>query len=190
MNKPVIKPSRTKALAAVRTLLEYVGENPDREGLKETPDRVLRSYTELFAGYNEDPATVFKTFTDGVCDEMVVLKGIEFSSCCEHHMLIFRGSISCAYLPRKRIIGLSKLARLVEIFARRLQVQERMTVQITSALDKYLKPFGSACVVEAQHSCMTCRGVLKQNSMMVTSSLTGEFRKTAVRSELFSIINK
>ncbi len=176
--------------SSIRSILEYIGEDPDREGLRETPNRVIRSYAELFSGYHEDPSIVFKTFEDGACDEMVVLKDIEFSSFCEHHLLFFGGYVHIAYLPNKRIVGISKLARLVEIFARRLQVQERLTAQITGSIDEYLKPLGSACVIEAKHMCMVCRGVKKQNSVMVTSSLTGEFRKSEVRSEFLRLIGK
>lgn len=173
---------------AVRVLLQYIGDDPDREGLKETPNRVLRSYSELFAGYHQDPASILKTFEDGACDELVLLKGIEFWSFCEHHLLPFSGSAHIAYIPNKRIVGISKLARLLEVYSRRLQVQERITTQVTAALDEHLKPLGSACVLEASHSCMTCRGVNKQHSIMVTSSLTGEFRKAEVRAELFNMI--
>lgn len=175
--------------AAIRTILQYIREDPDREGLKETPARVVRSYGELFAGYRQDPADVFKVFEDGACDEMVVLKGIELTSVCEHHMLPFLGVAHIAYIPNKKIIGISKLARLLDIYARRLQVQERLTVQVTSALDQYLSPLGSACVIEAKHLCMVCRGVQKQHSTMITSSLTGVFRdKPEVRSEFFNLV--
>jgi GTP cyclohydrolase I len=173
---------------AVRSLLRYVGEDPDREGLRETPARVLKSYSELFSGYHQDPADVFKCFEDGACDEMVVLTGVEFVSCCEHHMLPFLGEAHLAYVPDGRIIGVSKLARLLEVYSRRLQVQERLTVQVTAALDEYLRPLGSACVVEASHLCMACRGVRKQRSRMITSSLTGAFREAAVRQEFFQLI--
>lgn len=174
----------------VRRLLQYLGENPDREGLKETPERVLRGYQEMCSGYQVDPTSILKVFEEGACDEMVLLKGIEFSSLCEHHVLPFLGEAHIAYLPAKRIIGLSKLARLLEVYARRLQVQERLTTQITAALDEYLKPLGSACVIEARHLCMACRGVRKQSSVMVTSSLTGEFRKPEVRAEFFNLIRR
>lgn len=173
---------------AIRLLLRYLGEDPAREGLVETPARVLRAYGELFAGYRQNPADVFKVFSDGACDELVLLKDIEFYSTCEHHMLPFTGQAHIAYIPNGKIVGLSKLARLLEIFARRLQVQERLTVQVTQALDAHLKPLGSACVIEATHLCMTCRGVGKQHSRMVTSSLTGEFRNPEVRQEFFNLI--
>ncbi len=172
----------------IRRLIEFIGDDPNREGLRETPDRVIRSYKELFSGYKQDPASVFKCFEDGACDEMVVLSGIEFCSHCEHHMLPFLGHAHVAYIPNKRIIGVSKIARLVEIFARRLQVQERLTTQITEALDKHLQPLGSACMIEANHLCMSCRGVRKQ-AIMRTSSLTGAFKQDGVaRAEFLALI--
>ncbi len=175
------------AKAALRTVLNYIGEDPSREGLKETPDRILRSYEELFSGYKADIESVFKIFEDGACDEMVILKGIEFYSCCEHHMLPFCGTASIAYIPDRKIIGVSKLARLLEVYARRMQVQERLTEQVTKALDTHLQPKGSACVLEASHLCMACRGVRK-TATMITSSLTGVFRtKPEARAEFFSL---
>jgi GTP cyclohydrolase I len=181
----------SEAITAVRTLLRYMREDPDREGLVETPDRVLRSYEELFSGYNQELASVFKTFQDGACDEMVVLTGIEFSSTCEHHLLPFAGVAHVGYIPNGKIVGISKLARLLEIYSRRLQVQERLTVQVTKALDDYLQPLGSACVLEAVHSCMACRGVRK-TSTMITSSLTGVFKERGdgARQEFLGLIKK
>ena len=173
----------------IRRILQYIGEDCTREGLKETPDRVVRSYSELFAGYKQDPADVFKVFEDGACDEMVLLKNVELTSFCEHHMLPFVGRAHVAYIPDGKVIGVSKLARLVDVFARRLQIQERLTVQVTKALDEHLKPKGSACLIEAKHYCMACRGVQKQHSEMVTSSLTGVFRNIEVRQELLSLIH-
>lgn len=173
----------------LKALLRYIGEDPSREGLKDTPDRVLKAWrTELFSGYRQNPEDVVKVFEDGACDEMVVLKDIEFLSHCEHHMLPFFGKAHIAYIPHGRVIGISKLARLLEIFSKRLQIQERLTTQITSTLDKHLKCLGSACVLEARHLCMVCRGVQKQHSVMVTSSLTGAFRESAVRAEFFNLI--
>lgn len=171
----------------IRRLLQYIGEDPEREGLKETPDRIVRSYSELFSGYKKSVDDVFKTFTDS-CDEMVILKNIEFTSFCEHHMLPFTGQASIAYIPDGRVIGLSKMARLLEVFARRLQVQERLTVEVTKALDEHLKPLGSACLINAKHMCMCARGVNKQHSSMVTSSLTGVFRQPEVRAEFFTLV--
>lgn len=179
------------AKEAVRELLRYVGENPDREGLQETPFRVVKAYKEMCSGYEIDPLDVLKTFEDGATgyDELILLKGIEFCSLCEHHLLPFSGVAHIAYIPNGRIVGISKLARLLEIFSRRLQVQERLTVQITQSLEEHLKPQGSACILEASHSCMVCRGVKKQNSVMVTSSLTGEFRDSeSARMELLQLI--
>jgi len=176
------------AVQAIRTLLGYLGEDPDREGLRDTPDRILRSYSQLFAGYHQNPARIIKVFADGACDEMVVLKGITFTSFCEHHWLPFTGVAHVAYIPDGKIIGLSKLARLVDVFARRLQIQERLITQITAALDEHLQPRGSACIVEATHSCLSCRGIEKPNAVMVTSSLTGVFRQQEVRMELLALI--
>lgn len=177
---------------AVRTLIRSMGDDPDREGLQETPNRVLRSYTELFAGYNQDPANVLKTFDNIPADEIIVLDGIELYSQCEHHLQPFFGTATVAYMPAdNRVVGLSKLARLVEIYARRLQVQERLTHQITTALMEHLKPRGAACYIEAKHFCMCSRGVGKQNSVMKTSSVQGIFRDDpAVRQEFFSMIGR
>lgn len=172
----------------ITRILQFIGENPDREGLRETPNRVAKAYKEIFSGYSQDPKQVIKTFQDGSCDEMVLLKGVEFCSFCEHHLLPFHGKASIAYIPNGKILGVSKLARLLEIFSRRLQIQERLTTQITSALDEHLQPLGSACVLEARHFCMICRGVKQQDSLMVTSSLTGVFRKPEVRSEFFHLV--
>lgn len=176
----------------IRSILTHIGEDPNREGLLETPDRVVKSYKELFVGYTYDDGKIqetLKVFEDGACDEMVVLRGIEFSSFCEHHMLPFIGVAHVGYVPNGFIVGISKLARLVDIYAKRLQVQERLTTQITTALDKHLMPKGSACVIEAKHQCMSCRGVGKQNSVMITSSLTGVFKEEgSTRSEFLSLV--
>jgi len=169
----------------IRRLIEYIGDDPNREGLRETPQRVIRSYDELFCGYSQDASRVLKVFNDDSCDEMVVVKDIEVYSMCEHHMLPFFGRCHVAYIPDGRVVGVSKLVRLVEIYARRLQIQERLCEQVTEALDKHLKPKGSACVIEAVHFCMTSRGVQKQHSKMITSSLTGGFRVAETRMELF-----
>lgn len=172
----------------IRRLLEYIGEDPNREGLRNTPDRIVRSYEELFSGYKEDPRSALTVFEEGVCDSMVLLRKIEVVSFCEHHWLPFVGLAHIAYIPNKKVIGVSKLARIMEIYSRRLQIQERLTEQITTALDDHLQPKGSACVIEARHSCMSCRGVNKQHSEMVTSSLTGDFRAPEVRAEFFNLI--
>lgn len=175
---------------AVTRLIEYIGDDPTREGLLETPKRVVKSYTELYGGYRVDPSTVLKVFEDDSCDEMVVVRDIEFFSTCEHHMLPFFGKAHIAYVPDGRVVGVSKLVRLLEVFSRRLQIQERLCEQVTAALDTYLSPKGSACVLEAKHLCMTCRGVNKQNSVMVTSSLTGIFREATnlARQEFLSVL--
>ena len=154
------KPSKEEAEAAVRTLIKYTGDDPDREGLLGTPDRVVRSYDEFFAGYYEDPVSVLeRTFeeTDGY-DEMVLLRDIEFNSHCEHHMVPIVGRAHVAYLPRNRVVGISKLARVVEIYAKRLQIQEKMTAQVANVIDQVLEPHGVGVVIEAQHQCMTTRG--------------------------------
>lgn len=178
-----------EVLRAICTLLEYIGEDPNREGLIETPYRMTRSYKELFSGYKKHPADVMKTFSDGACDEMVIVKDISFFSTCEHHWLPFAGKAHIAYIPNGKIIGLSKLPRLLEIYARRLQVQERLTTQITDALMDHLAPKGAGCMIQATHLCMSCRGVQKQQASMITSSLTGVFRTDpATRSEFYSLI--
>ncbi len=173
----------------VRRLIEYIGDDPKREGLIETPKRVIRSYDTLFAGYKQNPEDVIKTFEDGSCDEMVLLKDIPMTSCCEHHILPFSGKAHIAYIPDKRVIGVSKLARILEIYARRLQIQERIGQQVTECLMTHLKPKGAACVLECVHTCMTCRGVQKSGATMVTSSLRGIFLENAqTRSEFMSMI--
>lgn len=173
----------------VRRLIEFIGDDANREGLVETPKRVLKSYEKLFSGYKQDPMSVMKVFTEGACDGIVLLKNIEFYSTCEHHMLPFHGRCHIAYIPNGKVIGVSKLARLMEIFSRRLQIQERIGEQITGALEAGLHPLGAACIIEAQHFCMTSRGVEKQNSIMTTSSLTGIFRQDYnARQELMNLI--
>jgi len=172
----------------IRRLLEFIGEDLNRDGLKETPERVIKSFGKLFGGYEQVPEDVIKVFDDR-CDEMVIVKDIEFFSTCEHHMLPFHGKAHIAYIPDGKVIGVSKLVRILEIYSRRLQIQERICQQVTQAIDSLLKPHGAACVLEAQHFCMTARGVEKQNSIMVTSSLTGVFRdKPEARSEFMSMI--
>ena len=162
---------------SLRGVLRYIGEDPDREGLLDTPDRMVRAWDKLFSGYRQDPECILnRVFCDG-CDEMVVLRDIEFYSTCEHHFLPFFGRISIAYLPAGKVVGVSKLARLVECFARRLQIQERMTRQIAEAIMRHLLPLGVGVVASAQHLCMTSRGVEKQNSVMVTSAMLGVFRE-------------
>ncbi len=170
--------TREQAEAAVRVLLRWAGDDPDREGLLDTPDRVVRAFEEYFVGYSEDPEKVLgRTFeeTDGY-DEMVLLKDITFESHCEHHLAPIIGRVHVGYIPESRVVGISKLARVVDIFAKRLQIQEKMTAQITNTITKVLEPKGVAVVVQAQHQCMTCRGIHKQGVDMVTSSMTGLFR--------------
>lgn len=173
----------------IKRILQFIGENPEREGLKETPHRVVKSYGELFGGYKLEVADVLKTFDDGACDEMVICQDIEFYSTCEHHMQPFFGKAHVAYIPNKKVIGVSKLARILDIYARRLQIQERLTTDVTTALMEHLQPKGAACIIEAKHFCMVCRGVKKQNSIMKTSSLTGVFREPAVRQELLHLLS-
>jgi GTP cyclohydrolase I len=171
------KPSKEEAKEAVRTLLKWIGEDPDREGLVETPERVLKSYESFFAGYSQDPSEMLhKTFNETAgFDDMVLLDKISFSSFCEHHMLPIEGKVSVAYIPDGKVVGISKLARVVDVFAKRLQLQERMTVQIAKAVNKHLNPKGVAVFVSASHRCMTIRGVNKNNSEMKTSYFIGEF---------------
>lgn len=174
---------------AVRTILAYIGEDPDREGLLDTPKRVVKAWDELTEGYGLDPATILSTaFQADGYDEMVLCRNIEFHSTCEHHMLPFSGVAHVAYIPSRRVVGLSKMARLVDCFARRLQIQERMTRQIANTMQEVLKPKGVGVVVQAKHMCMVCRGVMKQRSEMVTSALLGVMRKPEPRQEFLSLV--
>ena len=185
------RPSRAEAEAAVRTLIRWAGDDPDREGLLATPSRVVRAYEEWFSGYNDDPREYLKrTFEEtGGYDEVVVLRDIRFESHCEHHIAPIIGRVHVGYLPRNRVVGISKLARLVEVFARRLQIQEKMTAEIASCLEAVLKPHGVAVVTEATHQCMTTRGVHKTGVSMVTSRMLGVFRDHAeTRHEFLSAI--
>jgi GTP cyclohydrolase IA len=187
------RPSLSEAEAAVRTLIEWAGDDPGREGLKGTPARVARAFSEYFAGYDTDPVELLqRTFaeTDGY-DEMVVLKDIRFESHCEHHLAPIIGKAHVAYLPQKRVVGISKLARLVEVYAKRLQIQEKMTAQIANTLDEVLQPKGVAVVIEAAHQCMTTRGVHKPGVSMVTSRMLGAFRTDpSTRREFLAIIGQ
>jgi GTP cyclohydrolase I len=185
------KPSRAAAEAAVRTLICWAGDDPDREGLKSTPARVVRAYEEWFSGYNDDPREYLKrTFEEtGGYDEVVALRDIRFESHCEHHLAPIIGRVHIGYIPRNRVVGISKLARLVEVYSRRLQIQEKMTAEIASCLDAVLKPHGVAVVTEATHQCMTTRGVHKPGVTMVTSRMLGVFRDHAeTRQEFLSAI--
>ncbi len=187
------KPSREQAEAAVRTLIEWAGDNPDREGLLETPNRVVRSYEEFFGGYAQDPeAMLEKVFEEDVgdYDEMVVLTGIRVESYCEHHMVPIIGECTVGYIPDGRVVGISKLARVVEAFAKRLQIQEKLTDQIAQTIQKVLEPKGVAVVVRAAHQCMTTRGVHKPGVNMVSSSMHGAFREDArARAEFLQLAN-
>ncbi|MFW0776664.1 MAG: GTP cyclohydrolase I FolE [Rickettsiales bacterium] len=185
------KPTRKQAEDAVRTLIRWAGDDPTREGLIDTPKRVVKSFDEFFAGYKQNPASVLKrTFKDvGGYDEMIVLRDIDFNSHCEHHMVPFTGHVHIAYIPDKKVIGLSKLARLVDIYAKRLQIQEKFTSQIAQTLQDVLKPQGVAVVVEATHMCMTMRGVHKPDGIMQTSRLLGSFLEDQrTRQEFFSLL--
>ena len=174
---------------AVREILLAVGEDPDREGLKKTPSRVAKSYAELMAGLRQEPREHLNTVFHERYDEVVLLRDIEFNSLCEHHLLPFTGRAHVAYLPDGKVVGLSKLARLVEGYARRPQVQERLTTQIADALMEELNPIGVACVIEATHTCMTIRGVKKPGSIMVTSALRGIFKENpSSRAEILTLM--
>jgi GTP cyclohydrolase I len=178
---PEARPTRSQAEEAVRTLIRWAGEAPSREGLADTPARVVRAYEEWFEGYDQDPADILKrTFEEvGGYDEMVVLRNIPFQSYCEHHMAAIEGAAHVGYLPNDRVVGISKLARVVEAYARRLQVQERLTAQIADTIAEVLKPRGVGVIITASHACMTTRGVRKHGVSMVTSRMLGAFRDDA-----------
>jgi GTP cyclohydrolase I len=186
------KPTRAEAEEAVRTLLRWAGDDPDREGLLDTPKRVTRGYEEWFAGYAIDPVSLLeRTFeeTDGY-DEIVLLRDIRLESTCEHHIAPILGRVHVGYLPHRRVVGISKLARVVEAYARRLQIQEKLTAQIANTIQDVLQPRGVAVVIEAAHQCMTTRGVHKPGVTMVTSRMLGAFRdNAATRRELLAMIN-
>jgi len=183
------KPTRSEAEEAVRTLIRWAGDDPCREGLKDTPVRVVRAYEEWFSGYAEEPGALLqRTFEEvGGYDEIVILRDIAFHSYCEHHMAPISGKAHLGYLPNNRVVGISKLARLVNAFARRLQVQERLTAEIADTLDAVLQPHGVGVVIQATHQCMTTRGVHKHSASMVTSRMLGAFRTNpATRHEFLS----
>ena len=185
------KPSRKEAEDAIRTLLRWAGDDPFREGLVDTPARVVRSYEEFFKGYEADPKELLNRTFEEIegYDEMVLLKDIRFESHCEHHMAPIIGKSHIAYLPRTRVVGISKLARLVEMYAKRLTIQEKMTSQIANTLNEVLQPQGVAVIIEASHQCMTTRGVHKPGVSMVTSRMLGAFRDNpSTRRELFSMV--
>jgi len=189
----VSRPTREETENAVRTLLKWIGDDPDREGLTATPSRVARAYEEWFAGYKEDPVEFLRrTFyeVDGY-DEMIVLRDITFESHCEHHIAPILGKVQIGYLPDRKVVGISKLARVVETFAKRLQVQETMTAQIANCINDVLKPKGVGVVVEGMHHCMTTRGIHKSGVAMMTSQLLGDFRADPrTRAEFLNIIGR
>ncbi len=190
-SKTVKRPSRDEAEAAVRTLLSWAGDDPAREGLRDTPRRVVKAFSEYFAGYGEDPAEALsRTFTDvGGYDDIVMLRDIEFNSHCEHHIAPFVGRAHVAYLPSDAVVGISKLARVVEIYARRLQTQETMTAQIANAISHSLKPKGVAVLLEAVHTCMSMRGIGKRNVATITTQFVGEFKTNpALQSRFMELV--
>ena len=186
-----LKISENQALDAVKTLIRWAGDNPEREGLKETPKRVIKSYKDFFSGYNSDPREILsKKFkeVEGY-DEIIILKNIRLESHCEHHMVPFIGTAHVGYLPKNKVVGLSKLARLVEAFAKRLQIQEKLTAQIANAIDEVLQPKGVGVIIEASHLCVATRGIHKPDSKMVTSRMLGSFRNDqATRKEFLDLI--
>ena len=187
----VPRPSRDDAEAAVRTLLSYIGDNPNREGLVETPKRFVNAYEELFTGYRECPAEILdRTFSEiGSYAEPVLVRDIPFYSHCEHHVMPFTGKAHIAYTPTERVVGLSKIARLIDVYARRLQTQEHLTSQIATAIDEILKPRGVAVMLEAEHTCMSLRGVAKAGSTTITTHLLGHFRDDApAQARFFALV--
>lgn len=189
LSPPWAKFNPLEAQAAVKTLIQYIGEDPDSEHMRDTPKRVVKSYRELFGGYHVTPEAALGTVFDAKgYDQMVVLKEIEFYSTCAHHMIPFFGKAHIGYVPGDKVVGLSKLARLVEVYSRRLQVQENLTQQVANSLMAILKPKGVIVVMEAKHLCMCARGVGKQGSSMVTSALMGCLEKPAARAEFMGLI--
>ena len=189
----IARPSREEAEAAVRTLIQWAGDDPDREGLVGTPDRVVRSYEEFFRGYDEDPREMLQRTFEEVegYDEVVMLRDIRLESHCEHHMVPIIGKVHIGYLPDKRVVGISKLARVVDAYAYRLQIQEKLTAQIANTLQEVLQPRGVAVVIEAAHQCMTTRGVNKSDVAMVTSRMLGAFRDNGeTRREFLTMIGR
>ena len=185
------QPTPEEAQDAVRTLIAYAGDDPNREGVRDTPARVIRSYGEHFAGYRENPVDILKRTFEELegYDEMVLLRGINFISHCEHHMLPIIGKAHIAYLPKRRVVGISKLARIVEIYARRLQVQEKLTSQIANTINDVLNPLGVAVLIEASHQCMTTRGINKCGVNMMTSKMLGTFHKNPqTRQEFMALL--
>tara|TARA_Y100000739_G_scaffold219635_1_gene218265 strand:- start:923 stop:1570 length:648 start_codon:yes stop_codon:yes gene_type:complete len=192
ISKPVSKPSREEAMDAVRTMIAWAGDDPSREGLLETPKRVIKAYEEFFAGYDMDPDEILnKTFEEVAgYDEMIIIKDIRLESHCEHHMVPILGKAHLAYIPNNRVVGISKLARVVDVYGKRLQTQETMTAQIAESINRVLQPKGVAVVVDAGHQCMTTRGIHKTNATTITSQMLGVFRSDyRTRSEFMNLIN-
>jgi GTP cyclohydrolase I len=191
-HREAVRPGRAEVEAAIRTVIRWTGDDPQRDGLIDTPARVARAFEEFFAGYGEDPALVLKTTfeeTDGY-DEMIVLRGIPFESHCEHHLAPIIGRAWVAYLPSGRVVGISKLARVVEAYAKRLQIQERLTAQVANVIDDVLKPQGVGVIIKATHHCMTTRGVHKPGTDLVTSRMLGCFRDNPLtRQEFLSMVD-
>ena len=192
MNERTDLTAKGQALLGVERMMDFIGDDPTREGLLETPERVVRSWEHLYSGYQMNPKDVFKTFDADGFNELVILKDCEFYSTCEHHLQPFSGRAHIAYIANGRVIGVSKLARLLEVFSRRLQIQERIGKQVVDTLMEELNCVGAACIIEAQHFCMLSRGVQKQNSVMVTSALAGVFQEdsskgVAARAELMAL---
>jgi GTP cyclohydrolase IA len=188
----LVRPSRAEAEEAVRTLIRWAGDNPERDGLHDTPQRVAKSYAEFFRGYDQDPEAILKKTFEEIegYDEMIVLRGIRFESHCEHHMAPIIGRAWVGYVPNGRVVGISKLARVVDAYAKRLQIQEKMTAQIANTIEQVLQPQGVAVVIKAEHHCMTTRGVHKPGTDMVTSRMLGCFRDNALtRQEFLSMID-
>ncbi len=186
-DKPADRPSREEAEAAVRTLIRWAGDDPQREGLRDTPKRVVKAFREFYSGYKEDPAQVLdKIFAEVEgYDDLVLVRDIPFHSHCEHHMVPFFGTAHIAYYPTKGVVGLSKLARLVEVYARRLQTQETMTAQIAAAMEQALEPRGTAVMIEAEHMCMSMRGVQKVGATTLTTQFTGQFKNNPAEQARF-----
>ena len=192
INKPIAKPTREEAMDAVKTMIAWAGDDPTREGLLETPKRVINAYKEFFAGYEMDPDEILnKTFEEVAgYDEMIIIKDIRLESHCEHHMVPILGKVHLAYIPNNRVVGISKLARVVDVYGKRLQTQETMTAQIAASINRVLKPKGVAVVVDAGHQCMTTRGIHKTNATTITSQMLGVFRSDyRTRSEFMNLIN-
>lgn len=192
-DKKTSAPSRSEAEEAVRTLIRWAGDDPDREGLIDTPNRVINAYAEFFSGYKENPEEILgRTFEEvGGYKEIVLLRDIRFESHCEHHMVPIIGKAHVAYLPNNYVVGISKLARIVEVFAKRLQIQERMTAEIANIIQEVLQPRGVAVIIEATHQCMTTRGVHNPSVSMVTSKLLGVFQQDQnARAELSALLNR